>query len=262
MPSRGAIDGAEKKETVIKKKIKQMNKYKCFVLTVNEPDKIYQSFQNQLFRWEVSVQSGTSASLSEVDFDYTSSLLLYGENLTKGEVLCSLGHREMWRNALKSDHEWVMFLEDDAIFDQRFFSDIEILLQLKFDRPVSLILGHSKTIKKNLWFQSLKQPITTIFSVAGNKFGNKEVDFFGTVAYLINKKGLKLLNNLPRNFWRADHWEIYKNFGLGIYHPKKPLVWENFTSRKSATGNILKVQHNLISKDFFRELYYLLRSRY
>lgn len=239
-----------------------MNKKKCFVLTVNDPSAVYQNYQSQLPKWEVSVQSGKNTSLSEGDFDYIRSQLMYGANLTKGEVLCSLGHREMWRSALKSNHEWVMILEDDAIFDQRFFKDIETLLQIKFEEPVALIMGHSKTVKKNLWFQNLKQPITSIFTIDGNNFGKKEVDFFGTVSYLINKKGLSLLNNLPRNFWRADHWEIYKNFGLCIYHPKLPLVWENFTSRSSATGNLLKAQHNLISKDFFKELYYLLKARY
>ena len=54
---------------------------------------------------------------SEVDREEASRR--EGYRLTDGELACSLSHRIAWERFLRSDGEWALVLEDDAILDER-----------------------------------------------------------------------------------------------------------------------------------------------
>jgi len=196
-----------------------------------------------------------------LEFDAPRAEILYGRKVREVEQACASSHRKLIDSLSSSEDEWLIVLEDDAIVEPEFY---ELVLGLPCEElvePTVLILGHCKTVKKNLWWQRLKQPEGERTIFCGLDFSRKYfINFFGTVGYAINKSAADLISSMPPNFWIADDWERYENIGIAILHACRPIVWENRTY-DSGTGGPNQTLHRLFSKDFVRELLTMIRAR-
>lgn len=229
------------------------NNYGTFILTIKEVNEIEEKYKKLLSNISnVKVVRGDDESLSHHSYLPEISTMLYGKKLTKGEINCARGHREMWQLAKNEQQKWAIFLEDDADLIIGASQIMQKLLNHTTNQPIAIILGHSKTIKKNLWFENLKIPLHNIRAINGVKLGEKKQNLFGTVGYMLNDKAIELLVSLPPTFWKADDWRIYENSGLKTLHLLNPCIWENFLS--SSTGNSCEIHHNIFSKNFLREI--------
>lgn len=184
-----------------------------------------------------------------VDFNLKKAFSLYGRTLRKGEIGCTTSHYELYKRLHNtSAFDWHLILEDDALVETEFQSlytnfTEAITGRALNDKPLVLILGHSKTSKEFQWVQSLKQPMKTEISIDKHQFGEKYVSLVGTVGYLINDKALKIILQNPP-FWLADDWKVLNSLGIHILHIRKNLVYEEFDGI-SSTDNLIEVQHNI-----------------
>ncbi|WP_017093667.1 glycosyltransferase family 25 protein [Vibrio splendidus] len=169
----------------------------------------------------------------------------YQRELKKGEIGCALSHYSLMKeHADKVNNDWMIILEDDALIESGFECFIEDLSTVKCDNACILLLGHSKTRKKDLWVQRLKQPLSDIIDIGDKCFGiNSRIGFCGTVGYAINRKAATLITN-NKLCWIADDWKTIKKSGVDIYHPKEPLIYEDLNT-ESSIGNRIFFNHHL-----------------
>lgn len=185
-------------------------------------------------------------------FDQFIAKSLYGRKLRNGEVGCTLSHFEIIKEFSQSndDSQWLLLMEDDALPEPHFKKFIDSFCQTIDTHdviPKVILLGHSKTSKKNLFMQRLTQPLVKTLIVDEFIFGqNKDISFCGTVCYLINKHAAQVLSECKKPYWMADDWTLFCQLGINVLHPFKPLIYEDL-SYTSSTGNIVFQQH-----DFFK----------
>lgn len=179
-------------------------------------------------------------------FNESVSTLIYGRKLKDSEVGCSLSHKEVMKN-LEFKNYWEVILEDDAIITKEFYDFVEEFSGVKFNAPSIIILGHSKTSKKFLWLQRLKQPLFNVLKYKTIQIGttHRVLRGCGTVGYAINEAAAKIINDSEIVFWLADDWEIINNMGVEIYQLKSPIIWEDM-SLVSSIGNQTHVEHDFI----------------
>nr|WP_129733146.1 glycosyltransferase family 25 protein [Parabacteroides goldsteinii] len=145
--------------------------------------------------------------------------------LRRGEIGCTLSHRECYRRLLESEDEYALILEDDFVFlaPERVEDILEkIIGQLKKTTPhlISLSANHSVYYRK-------KQHQIDNYSIC------KLWSAWGTFAYLINRKAAKKLLSVSRPFIVADDFTYMKRQGIlveGIY----PV----FAAETSSTGQV------------------------
>ncbi len=177
---------------------------------------------------------------------------LYGRELRKGEVGCTLSHFEIIKKfcQVNDGSEWLLVMEDDALPEKhfhKFMSSFHTSIGIHDNIPKVILLGHSKTSKKNIFIQRLTQPLAKKTVVNGFAFGqNKNVSFCGTVCYLINKQAACIISECKVPYWMADDWTLFCKLGVSVLHPFVPLVYEDL-SYASSTGNVVFQQH-----DFFK----------
>jgi len=202
----------------------------------------------------------SDSGIIESSFDQYLATLIYGRTLRPAEMGCSLSHRTAIKNFLKTNGDWRVILEDDAIVTSGFLCFVEGLSEYELSLPIMLVLGHSKTVQKNLWWQKIKQPFYEVIELNSLRFGTLPyTNFVGTVGYALNKNAAFIINNMPKTFWIADDWRIFENAGIKVYHAATPLVFENLNS-SSSTANIVKPLHSLFSRGFFGELWIAYRA--
>lgn len=209
---------------------------------------------------------------NEPRFDQFIAKSLYGRELRKGEVGCTLSHIEIIKSFSEStdDSQWLLIMEDDALPEpqfQQFIDDFSEECSQLTDTPKIILLGHSKTSKKHLFVQSLKQPLKTKLTIGKQFFGvNPRVTMCGTVCYLINKPAAKIVAQANKCFWITDDWILYANLGIAIFHPIKPLVYESL-DYQSATQNLVLYHHDIFNapinmfKDILLNQYYFYKHR-
>lgn len=196
--------------------------------------------------------SGISPGLT---FHVDVAKLLYGRELTRGEIGCSISHRRVIKSLVNDIKGWACIFEDDALFSS--ITVLDFLRTLDSENhiePIVLILGHSKTVASNAWLQNLKQPRYESKYFGTTKFSKRfNANFCGTVAYCINEPAAQIICRMPDPFYLADDWDIFSNAGINIFHADKPLVYEDLTEI-STTGNTIKVLHTLNWNTAFSEL--------
>lgn len=171
----------------------------------------------------------------------------YNRTVRDGEIGCTLSHCEIIKELAQSDFDSILILEDDAIPTDDFWDFFNTAI-FKNDKPSVFLLGHSKTRKKDLWLQRLKQPLKDIIDIGGFKFGlNDRVTGCGTVAYVINKKAAEIISSYNNPYWLADDWGFFKENNILIYHPVEPLVYEDLNTI-STTGNMIRLNHSICNK--------------
>ena len=192
------------------------------------------------------------------NFDTQLTSLVYGREPRAGEIGCAISHRNIISEVY--DEEWLLVLEDDFLLEDNFFSCISKLCNYQIIDPMAILLGHSKTLKRNMWWQRIKQLNTETANINGILIDKRPyVNFCGTVGYMINRSGRELISRLPTTFWIADDWGLYAKGGLKVWHLRTPVVFEDLTS-PSSTNNKLKILHNVLSKDFPVEIYEGIKS--
>jgi GR25 family glycosyltransferase involved in LPS biosynthesis len=234
-----------------------------YILTIQNKQNIIDKFAQQRLKIEQkNIVMGKEDHLNTFQFDDIRARLLYDFELSQGMKNCASGHRKIWAIA-KSDHPqaWVQILEDDALLDLNYAQGIERLISLKVDFPLAIILGHSKTVQSNVWFENLKWPIYEEFRHNGVALGEKTQNLFGTVGYLLNNHAVTLLDTLPAPFWKPDDWSCLKNYGLKVYHLRNPLIWEDFLCHSSNTGSSTQIQHDIYSFNLIREFGSMVKSQ-
>lgn len=188
-------------------------------------------------------------------FDQFIAKSLYGRELRAGEVGCTLSHIEIIKSFSEStdDSQWLLIMEDDALPEpqfQQFIDDFSKECSQVSDTPQVILLGHSKTSKKHLFVQGLKQPLKTKLMIGKQFFGvNPRVTMCGTVCYLINKLAAKSIAECKRPYWITDDWNLYANLGIRVYHPIKPLIYEDLRFC-SSTENKVFYHHSFFNSPF------------
>lgn len=212
-----------------------------------------------------------NAYSSPVNFDVKKATEYYGRDIRKGEIGCTTSHYELYKKLKKnSSYNWHLILEDDASIEKEFQSLCNNFDMLSAEiRPMILILGHSKTVKKFQWVQKLKQPMKTELQIGSHQFGKKYVNLVGTVSYMINNSAIDtILQHTP--YWLADDWGLIEEMGINVLHIKDNLVYEEFDGI-SLTDNQLFVQHDIknqpaktILKIILNQLYFFtgIKKRY
>lgn len=185
------------------------------------------------------------AHVSDIDnvFDKGISKIIYGRNLSRGEVGCSISHYYILKKIYMQEGGWFIVLEDDAIVDNE-----DLLIEFynnlpDTSKPTVYILGHSKADKQDLFIQKLKQPLYDSFNVGRFRCGTKKVNFFGTVGYAINKSAADLISKNEKVFWTADDWTKLAHMGIDIFHLEEPLIYEDYKI-ESTIGNKLASYHS------------------
>ena len=228
---------------------------KAYVLTIYDQEAVYEKYSKLLGNvCEIIIVQGKQPFLDINDFYTPGSKLLYARELNEGEKFCSLGHRFIYNDIYNCSEDWALVLEDDAVLDPGIRSFIKEVSKLNMGEPAVLILGHSKTVKKNIWVQQLKQPSFNLKEVGTKVFGERDADLFGTVGYMINGQAAQVISEYNLWFWKADHWSIYKNMGVKILHMESPIIWEAFLTKDSLTKNPNYIHHNLFSTHFLTEV--------
>lgn len=183
----------------------------------------------------------------------------YRREPRNGEIGCTLSHYNLIKELANSDIEHMIILEDDALPTEHFNSFI-MTNELYNQEPAVVLLGHSKTRKKDLFLQRLKQPLMDKILIGGHLFGkNNRITECGTVAYYINKKAAEIIANYKKPYWLADDWHFFIDNGIKVYHPLIPLVYEDLTS-VSTTGNIIYLNHSFKNKPI-RQVLSIIKSQ-
>ncbi|HHR6131977.1 TPA: glycosyltransferase family 25 protein [Providencia alcalifaciens] len=205
----------------------------------------------------------TPDNQENINFDDLIFRSIYGRNARKGEVGCTLSHFSILNAFINhSLDDWILILEDDAIPEKEFFNFIkEFESNYKTENPEVILLGHSKTSKKHLLVQRMKQPLRNKINIKNIIFGeNNNITLCGTVGYLINKKAACLITELKKNYWLADDWKMFSNLGIHVFHPQKPIVWEDL-NYASSTENIVKYQHDFLNSPI-KNIVHIIIGRY
>lgn len=236
-----------------------------YILTIDDIKIVKDKFSNVLNTklFNLNIVQGIESNLNLSFFDEKKSYLRYGKILSKGEMLCSLGHFKIYDLICKSDTlGWSLIIEDDAILDSKALFFLDEIKSYEFNEPTVLVLGHSKTIPSNLWFQKLKQPLYKAKIILNNKIGEKKINYFGTVGYLINSEAAKLSSKMKGCFWKADDWVYFQNNHIKVLHLEDPIIWEDQSKKNSSTGNSLAIHHNIFSASFLMEIKAMLNARF
>jgi len=124
----------------------------------------------------------------------------WSPKLTYSQIGCALSHIKIYKDFIKSNYEYALILEDDAIFLDNFSTNLQkfILSNLKFKKQI-LLLSELK--------EFLKTPIDNIEKYEVVNVTNA----FFTHSYFINKEAARSLIefNFPIKTW-ADNFVLFK----------------------------------------------------
>jgi glycosyl transferase family 25 len=231
------------------------------VLTIKNEKEIQEKFNALIKNPDLTVVLGIVAPAEiakYVDDDYLEER--YGRRLSAGEMGCSFGHKKICEKMLALNYKSAVILEDDAIIQHNFRDQIDtirVLLEAE-NSPMVIILGHSKTIRRNLWFENIKYKLLHKRKINGIAIGEKKQNYFGTVGYACNQSYMQLIAQQTR-LHIADDWGYWIENGVKVFHLENPIVWEDLNTR-SSTGNTVHIHHNLLSASFLREAYVAIKN--
>lgn len=198
--------------------------------------------------------------LTQDNFSNEKFFYKYNRIARPGEIGCSLSHYALFKSLIYSDDDSLLILEDDAKPELSLIQLCSDLERFNTESPTIIILGHSKTIKNNLFVQRLKQPLKDKIEIGKCIFGkNSRITRVGTVAYYINKSAANILASMKEIYWLADEWSLISSFGINVYHPVDPVIYEDLDS-VSSTGNSVHINHNIYDR-FFLQLAAIIKSQ-
>jgi glycosyl transferase, family 25 len=228
-----------------------------FIITIQNPKIVHNYFTKHLAGdfFSITVISGNTCDVVKIDFDLAVAERKYKRDLRVGEINCTKAHFTALKSASFRQNDWCLVLEDDALIS----TDLPLLITEIFacslkDIPAIILLGHSKTVARYLWFQNLKQFKTNYISTPNFTIVKRHnANYCGTVGYLVNAPAVKILKQQKFLTHIADDWTHVHKLGIDVLHVSEPLVYENFQTKESSTGNQVFTHHNPFSKNWARE---------
>ena len=156
----------------------------------------------------------------------------YGRPMLPAELGCSLSHLKMYREFLKSEHDFAVFLEDDACLMPGFKDVVLALAEKKYE---FVILGYPARSKFEVDLASWIDPIYKAQRVIGGfKVGRStRKKFFGSVGVFMSRQAAKkiLELNSPVTTLADDH-QLFA-LTVDIYHLRPFVVMENLDLQSS-----------------------------
>lgn len=147
----------------------------------------------------------------EVCFNSKKFISRYYRTPKRGEIGCTLSHRECYRKLLESEEEFALILEDDVTF--LYPEDVgtilkDILNEYKDDKPYFITLAMHLLYYPKKYRKLGKYTFLGIYKA------------YGTCAYLINRRAAECLLSPSRPFIVADDFPFIRQRGIqikGIY---------------------------------------------
>ncbi len=136
-------------------------------------------------------------------FDQTRAMKMYGRELRRGEIGCTMSHKKCAHMLLDSSEPYALFLEDDLIWQDPDNLDSVVAVSEKVldtDTPTILLLSG------DYWYTCMKKQ-SDKYSVASVR------DAVCTQSYMINRAGAQKLLDLG-NWHVADDWWAIKKQGV------------------------------------------------
>lgn len=149
---------------------------------------------------------GKKLSEAEINgrFDLNKSSRKYGRNLNRGEIGCTLSHRDCYKRLFESGMKYILILEDDITLIRNLEEVLneEVITLLSKKKPVIIFLSG------DYWHWN-KKPVSRVFAAVGS------------YAYLINREAADIINHAGKAFTVADDWDYFKQLGIKLYaiHP-------------------------------------------
>lgn len=138
-------------------------------------------------------------------FDFKRSKKYKSNELTLGEVGCTLSHYECYKRLLASDREFALIVEDDAGFiGYGPFDDLleKAVRYVKGDKPVALqLFSFFDYMGKGVPFSPGQKVYKTCKSAL-------------TTIYLINKQAARMIVSEGLPYWIADDWSLFRRKGV------------------------------------------------
>ena len=154
----------------------------------------------------IEAVDGRSMAEEEIDlvFDKELAYSRYGRYMERGEIGCVLSHYKAYEAMVKDNVPYAFVFEDDISILNEFVVTEKMVKALSPDRPRSLMFSG------DYWFCKMsriddKRSLASVY------------DCVGAYAYMLNLPAAKLLlDKNPMRACVADHWSLYKRFGLRI----------------------------------------------
>lgn len=149
---------------------------------------------------------GRALTEEEVDsvFDKNLAYQRYGRYMERGEIGCVLSHYKCYEAMVKDKVPFAFVFEDDISILNEFVVTDEMIKALSPDKPRSLMFSG------DYWYYRMRK-IDEKRSLAS------VYDCVGAYAYMLNLKAAQLLlDRNPKRACVADHWSLYKRFGIKI----------------------------------------------
>jgi len=178
--------------------------------------------------------------------DKDQSFIMSIHKPSAGQIGCFLSHRNAWNIIQKQKEDFALLLEDDALLDESFFSDIqEILKSISINDfvDISSNQGKIKLKETNLLIKYITPP-------------------HGTLGQIIGKNGAKKLFDNISYYWTAvDNMQryIYKH-KVEIYSTKKAYAIEKGDSLGGSTIDTNHTNKRTIKMKFIRIFWRILHT--
>lgn len=154
----------------------------------------------------IEAVDGRALTEEEIDavFDRELAYQRYGRYMERGEIGCVLSHYKCYEEMVRDNVQYAFIFEDDISILKEFVVTDEMLKALSPDRPRSLMFSG------DYWYYKMSK-------IDGERSLASVYDCVGAYAYMLNLPAAKLLlEKNPKRACVADHWSLYKRFGIRI----------------------------------------------
>lgn len=138
--------------------------------------------------------------------------------LKKGEIGCAMSHIRLWERFLKNTNENIFLVfEDDVYLDKNFKDNLmNYIKNLPKDFDISQLLIHDAQKRRFISSKNI------------NKYVKEGYPQYGTVGYIISRKGIKkLLQNCRPIFTTIDNMIMnnIKHVNIKSYVPRESIIF-------------------------------------
>lgn len=195
-------------------------------------------------------------------FDFNKARELYGRNLSNGEAACSLSHLAMYEEFLKTQNQWLVICEDDALFNPDFenfnFAELFKACESKFKYLGIILFGKCKTRDFMPSKSEIKKNPMQLFALKNQnvKVGRILRDLtVGSVGYAINRQAAsQIIKTTSKPYLLADDFSTLLGNGFYVYNVFPHIIIENQDIKSNLEAERKILQDNINSKKRKRKL--------